>query len=300
MQFTVSIQEEGEHQVVELKDQTTGTRAQVYSFGALLNAFTIPTKTGPFNGIDGFENIEDAINNCTAGFKSSKLSPYVCRLQNGNYRFDEKDYTVEGFYLGEHAIHGLLFNAPFQIAHTKSTNLEASVIFSHHYKGTDAGYPFPFTLHIKWKLTSGNNLQVLTTATNNHNSAIPFSDGWHPYFTMGESIDSATLSFSTNKQLAFSEDLLPTGQIIEDNRFIDGQKMEGVVLDNCFFLDNNTETLPNCTLKNDAVTLTITPDKHYPYLQIYTPPHRKSIAIENLTSAPDSFNNGIGLLIIEP
>lgn len=300
MQFTVSIQEEGEYQVVELKDQTTGTSAQVYSFGALLNAFTIPTKTGPFNGIDGFENIEDAINNCTAGFKSSKLSPYVCRLQNGKYRFDEKDYTVEGFYLGEHAIHGLLFNAPFQITQTKSTNLEASVIFSHHYKGTDAGYPFPFTLHIKWKLTSGNNLQVLTTATNNHNSAIPFSDGWHPYFTMGESIDSATLSFSTNKQLAFSEDLLPTGQIIEDNRFIDGQKMEGVVLDNCFFLDNNAETLPNCTLKNDAVTLTITPDKHYPYLQIYTPPHRKSIAIENLTSAPDSFNNGIGLLIIEP
>jgi aldose 1-epimerase len=285
---------------VELKDQTTGTSAQVYSFGALLNAFTIPTKTGPFNGIDGFENIEDAINNCTAGFKSSKLSPYVCRLQNGKYRFDEKDYTVEGFYLGEHAIHGLLFNAPFQITHTKSTNLEASVIFSHHYKGTDAGYPFPFTLHIKWKLTSGNNLQVLTTATNNHSSAIPFSDGWHPYFTMGESIDSATLSFTTNKQLAFSEDLLPTGHIIEDNRFIDGQKMEGVVLDNCFFLDNNAETLPNCTLKNDAVTLTITPDKHYPYLQIYTPPHRKSIAIENLTSAPDSFNNGIGLLIIEP
>ena len=48
------------------------------------------------------------------------------------------------------------------------------------------------------------------------------------------------------------------------------------------------------------VTLTIAPDKHYPYLQIYTPPHRKSIAIENLTSAPDSFNNGIGLLVIEP
>jgi aldose 1-epimerase len=117
---------------------------------------------------------------------------------------------------------------------------------------------------------------------------------------MGETIDSATLSFTTNKQLKFSADLLPTGNTIQDNRFVDGQKMEGIFLDNCFLLDHHSETKQNCTLKNDAVTLTITPDKQYPYLQIYTPPHRKSIAIENLTSAPDSFNNGIGLLVIEP
>ncbi len=300
MRYSVAIQPESGYQVIALKDQTTGASVQLYSFGALLNAFTIPTKTGTFNGIDGFENILDAVNNCTAGFKSSKLSPFVCRLQHGKYRFDQKDYTVEGFYLGDHAIHGLLFNASFEITHTKSTDTEASVIFSHHYKGTDAGYPFPFTLHVKWKLTSGNTLQVFTTATNNHSSAIPFSDGWHPYFTMGESIDSAILSFPTNKQLAFSKDLLPTGDIIEDNRFIEGQKMEGVFLDNCFLLANNVGAHQICILKNDDVTLTITPDKHYPYLQIYTPPHRKSIAIENLTSAPDSFNNGIGLLIIEP
>jgi aldose 1-epimerase len=117
---------------------------------------------------------------------------------------------------------------------------------------------------------------------------------------MGETIDSATLSFTTNKQLEFSKDLLPTGNTIEDNRFKIGQKMEGVFLDNCFLLDPNSEIKHNCTLKNDAVTLIISPDKQYPYLQIYTPPHRKSIAIENLTSAPDSFNNGIGLLIIKP
>ncbi len=299
MQFTVVTSHESGYEVVELQDQGSGTLVQLYSFGALLNAFMIPTKTGIFNGIDGFSSINDAVANATAGFKSSKLSPFVCRLEHGKYSFDQKEYKIEGFYLGEHAIHGLLFNAAFGITDTKSTATEASVTFSHHYKGTDPGYPFPFTLHVKWKLTSGNTLQVFTTATNNHSSAIPFSDGWHPYFMMGETIDSATLSFTTNKQLEFSEDLLPTGNTIEDNRFVDGQKMEGIFLDNCFLLDHHTETKQSCTLKNDAVTLTITPDKQYPYLQIYTPPHRKSIAIENLTSAPDSFNNGIGLLIIE-
>lgn len=41
--------------------------------------------------------------------------------------------------------------------------------------------------------------------------------------------------------------------------------------------------------------LEISCDKLYPILQVYTPDHRKSIAIENLSAAPDAFNNGIGL-----
>ena len=300
MQFTVSTSQESGYQVVELCDNKTGTTAQLYSFGALLNAFTIATKTGPFNGIDGFSSINDAVANATAGFKSSKLSPFVCRLQHGKYKYEQKEYQVQGFYLGDHAIHGLLFNAAFETTAIESTSTEAFVRFSHQYLGTDPGYPFAFTLQITWKLTSGNSVQVTTTATNNHNCAIPFSDGWHPYFTVGATIDHATLSFTTNKQLEFSPDLLPTGNTIEDNRFVDGQKMEGIFLDNCFLLDTNSNTQHICVLKNECVSLTIAPDKQYPYLQIYTPPHRKSIAIENLSSAPDSFNNGIGLRVIPP
>jgi aldose 1-epimerase len=33
---------------------------------------------------------------------------------------------------------------------------------------------------------------------------------------------------------------------------------------------------------------------------VYTPPDRKSIAIENLSGAPDNFNNGISLLMLPP
>jgi aldose 1-epimerase len=44
----------------------------------------------------------------------------------------------------------------------------------------------------------------------------------------------------------------------------------------------------------------IRPESSYPYLQLYTPPHRESIAIENLSAAPDAFNNGMGLINLEP
>jgi aldose 1-epimerase len=44
--------------------------------------------------------------------------------------------------------------------------------------------------------------------------------------------------------------------------------------------------------------LEISPEGSYPFLQIYTPPHRQSIAIENLSAAPDAFNNKMGLIVL--
>jgi aldose 1-epimerase len=35
-------------------------------------------------------------------------------------------------------------------------------------------------------------------------------------------------------------------------------------------------------------------------LQIFTPDSRQSIAIENLSGAPDCFNNGMGLVLLAP
>jgi aldose 1-epimerase len=35
-------------------------------------------------------------------------------------------------------------------------------------------------------------------------------------------------------------------------------------------------------------------------LQLYIPPSRRSIAIETLSGAPDAFNNGIGLILLDP
>ena len=52
--------------------------------------------------------------------------------------------------------------------------------------------------------------------------------------------------------------------------------------------------------ENSGLQLTIKAGQSYPYLQVYTPPHRKSIAVENLSSPPDAFNNGMSLIIAKP
>ena len=38
----------------------------------------------------------------------------------------------------------------------------------------------------------------------------------------------------------------------------------------------------------------------FPYVQLYAPPSRTSIAIEPMTGIPDAFNNGIGLKKLAP
>jgi aldose 1-epimerase len=91
---------------------------------------------------------------------------------------------------------------------------------------------------------------------------------------------------------------LPTGKKNSDTQFVNGASLKGVTLDNGFEFSEADGN--RCILSNGRLTLTVEPDKSYPVLQVYTPPHRNSIALENLSGAPDNFNNGMGLVLLPP
>jgi aldose 1-epimerase len=298
--MSFSIREEGTNsqQTITLCDDQTGTTAQVFCFGALLNAFTIQTEDHSVNVIDGFKNVDDAKAEMNNGFKSAKLSPFVCRMREGKYQFQDTEFKVQGFHLNGHAIHGLLCHAVFELTDSGADEDKAWATLTHEYKGTDKGYPFPYTIVITWTLHKNHYLTVTTTATNLHNGMIPFADGWHPYFSTDTGVDSSILSFNTSRKLVFDDELVPTGAEEKDDRFLAGALLDGIELDNCFVLPDNEKGY--CILKGRKLSIRIEPDTAYPYLQIYTPPHRKSIAIENLTAAPDAFNNKIGLIYLQP
>ena len=248
--------------------------------------------------IQGFSSAQEVIQGITDGFKSAFLSPFTCRLNEGKYAFDGTAYRVEKFVMPPHAIHGLVYDAIYSIEETESSDTYSSVRLSHTYNKEDVGYPFCYTISHVWKLEAGNKLSIATTVSHINSHPIPYAQGWHPYFTLGTSVDDCHLQFSTDKQVHFDETLLPTGKVLDDDRFVEGASLKDVVLDNCFHLA--AEGQHTCTLWNDNAKITIAPDASYPYLQIYTPPDRQGIAIENLSGAPDCFNNGLGLLLIEP
>jgi len=299
MPFETVITEHSGHPVITLIDKTTGSEAEIYAFGGLLNAFRIAGNHQLINVIDGFDSVQDAKENITNGFKSAKLSPFVCRMKQGKYRFEEKNHTVQKHFLAGHAIHGLLYDAVFKIVAGGSDLDGTHVTLEHIYEGTDPGYPFAYKMRINWRLETGNRLTATTTISHTNQKAIPFADGWHPYFTLGGSVDEWTLQFDSDCQLEYDADLLPTGKKFTDDRFINGTSLSGIELDNSFELFTD-RAQPTCVLQNEKFRLTIEPAKSYPILQIYIPPHRKSIAIENLSGAPDNFNNGMGLLLLPP
>jgi aldose 1-epimerase len=286
-----------------LKDATNGTTATVIPFcGAILHAFTVLHNGQLINVIDGYQDKDDFARNVTAkGFKSCKLSPFACRINNASYFFNHKEYRIEKFLLNGSALHGLIYDAPFTVTKMWADENSAGAVLGYSYNGTDKGYPFAYDCEVKYELKKDNVLTLTTTVFNKHNEAIPIQDGWHPYFTFGGTVNNLQLSFKSKEMVEFNDDLIPTGKLIVYNDFKNATLIGDTAFDNCFTLQSDIVSAA-CTLKDEAqkIQLEIYPDKSYPYLQLYTPPHRNSIAIENLSAVPDTFNNQTGLIVLAP
>jgi aldose 1-epimerase len=299
MSFSVYINQSKTYPSIILKDDSLKTFAEVFCFGGLLNSFSIEQNGKLFNIVDAYTDTDDAIAKRNTWFKSCRLSPFPCRLKDGVYEWQNQQYKIDKFYLGDNALHGIIYDAVYDIIRTEANEQFALVELSYDYKGYDKGYPFEFITRLIWKLEADNLLSVSSYVTNKSNTAIPYCEGWHPYFKLDVPVDDCMLQFNASRQIEFDSSCIPTGKLIEEKRFKQPTFLKNIFLDNCFMLDENTKE-PKCILKGNQFALSIITAESYPYLQIFTPDHRENIAIENLSAAPDAFNNKIGLQYLQP
>ena len=115
----------------------------------MLNNFIIDGKQ---NIVDGFASCSDAKENITNGFKSCKLNPFVCRINNSEYEFQNEKYKTGKFFIGAEAIHGLLYDAVYNSINSGADNNCAFVILQYEYLKKDEGYPFEFSCEITYRL----------------------------------------------------------------------------------------------------------------------------------------------------
>jgi aldose 1-epimerase len=283
--------------------QSSTSSAEIYpQCGAILNRWSVQAGGKVWEIIDGYESTADFEKNCEAkGFRSAKLSPYVCRMNKSQYDFGSQHYHIGKYELAGNAIHGLLYNNSFSVVNMVGDEQAAALVLQHDYNGSDEGYPFTYRILVSYVLQANNDLGITTSVTNTSSVSIPMADGWHPYFSLGRKVDELQFSMQTNSILEFDKELIPTGQLLDFNQYHEPTVLGDQFFDNCFLLNKPLEG-PACKLVNveEGIELSIYPDDGYPYLQVYTPPHRNSIAIENLSAAPDAFNNHIGLVVLEP
>jgi aldose 1-epimerase len=152
-----------------LHDVTLGTSLEIIpSCGGILNAFHIVNDGKALNVIDGYDNAEDFKQHAESkGFKSCKLSPFACRINDAQYSFAGKKYTIEKFLLNGSALHGLLYDVAFTIKEQWADEKAAGVTLQYIYKGTDKGYPFHYTCTVVYELKKDNALTITTVVTNN-------------------------------------------------------------------------------------------------------------------------------------
>lgn len=301
MAYTITSLEENGLLKIRLQDSETGVSADILpEFGALLDGLSITLGGTSINVIDNYGSRENLLADLASSYKSSKLSPFACRIRNGQYTFEGKDYEFQTKFPDGSAIHGLLYNKPFTVANTAAIDRHAVVELHYRYDQEDKGFPYSYTCEVVYTL-SRNTLKLETTVTNQSEKRMPLTDGWHPYFRLNGKVNDWKLQFNGNGMVEFDNALIPTGKMLEYTSFQQPEALGELELDNCFLLDFSKNG-PAAVLSNPANGLNVRfyPDENYPYLQMYIPPHRTSIAIENLSGVPNCFNNGIGLVTLEP
>jgi len=114
----------------------------------------------------------------------------------------------------------------------------------------------------------------------------------YPYFLSSNLYDSH-VDFSSEKKIVFDERNITTS--VNDFKKNGNFEILDKFLDDCFVL-NSKEILFNTPKYN----LELSSSEKDSFLQLYTPPHKNTIAIEPTTGVSDSFNNGIGLKTLQP
>ena len=211
------IQQNGWEEIVLKDEQSQFAATIIPSGGAILNKLEIIHQGKTFNLVEGFEGEQDWKENKTKGCKSAKLSPFVCRLNHSTYEWEGEKYTCEKYVLNGHAIHGLLFDASHEVEFCEANNFYAECKLFYRYDGSHPGYPFAYDMNVRYRLESEGRLTITTTVHNRTGRNIPMADGWHPYFKLGETIDTATLQINATQQLEFNADLIPTDGSKKEN-----------------------------------------------------------------------------------
>jgi aldose 1-epimerase len=289
--------------LINIEDESNGTFVSLLpGFGATLHGFMVRVAGGAlFNIIDSYADREEVNREIGRSFKGPKLSPFPCRIREGKYCFEAETYTFSRLFGDGSAIHGLIYDKPFSILDEATSEHSGTVVLEYSYRKDDPGYPFDYDCQVRYVLHPDNVLEVSTSVTNMDQRAVPIADGWHPYFRLGGKIDGWRLQFHSTAMLEFDEHLIPTGKLVQYGSYGAGRPIGDTFLDNCFSLKPDLAGAA-CEIRNleSGLAIAFFPDANYPYLQIYTPPDRTSIAIENLSGAPDCFNNQMGLTRLLP
>jgi len=265
------------------------------------------------------------------GWKGDILLPYANRVGNqGKYHlYPNRSFQLEanedrGIY-GKVALHGLVWKKSLEVVSATADGQRAKLELAYDLTGEDQGYPFPLSVSLIYILDDeGFTLKYSMTHRKGQDSAmpLPMSTSWHSYLAVPD-ISTAVLELDrcsgwnhisvTNNSNTYG-DLIPTGATKPFSGFDGKASVGGITSDPTYWDDEfkataSTTACPKLTVKvmdsedaQEAKVLWM--DSNFRWVQVFTGTQRMfgehGIAVEAMSGQADAFNNGEGLVLLQP
>lgn len=267
--------------------------------GAGLRAYTIGSRAV----LDGYTESEM----CT-GARGHSLIPWPNRIKSGKYPWNGEDRQLDLTEPSKDgAIHGLTRWRSWTLIERDDNRASFGYTLN-----PCPGWSWVLDCRIDYSLDD-DGLTVRTSATNAGTDACPWGAGAHPYLTVGTpTIDSASAKVPGSIYLPVDDDGIPTGrQSVWGTDYdlrtpveIGSRKIDVTYTD----LQRDDDGRARVTLSlPDGPAVSLWVDESYPFLEIFTGDalpqaerRRTGLGVEPMTCAPNAFNSGEGLIVLQP
>ncbi|OZI67218.1 aldose 1-epimerase [Bordetella genomosp. 11] len=210
------------------------------------------------------------------------LLPFSNRLAGGRLAFGGRVYAIPRTVdYAPLPMHGVAWQLPWQVQ--ASTRASADLAQAYTPRGTEPGWPFPYTARQVFRLDD-DGLHMTLSIRNTGAEPQPAGLGWHPYFprTPRTRVWADVGDMWTNDDANLPLRLQPAPAALAS-----GMLAEHASYDNVFrgFGGHAAIAWPE---RDTAVTLRA--DATFSHLVIFTPPGKPYLAVEPVSHMTDAFN----------
>jgi aldose 1-epimerase len=240
-------------------------------------------------------------------YQGKVILPWPNRIDHGRYPFagvaQQTPITEPG---RDAALHGLMSWVEWEPVTHEPDRVVLGYLLHPQY-----GYPFQLEFQIEYAVT-GEGLRTTMTARNTGAGPAPFGAAYHPYFRVSSpTVEATTLSLPASTYYLTNDRLIPTGKttvVGTPYDFRAPRPIGGTTMDTAFTdLARGSDGTAVVRLAGPEATVELWVDETLPYLQVYTDdgaapdrPPRGGITVEPMTCAPNAFNTGDGLIVLQP